>query len=223
MMKPRFFNPALALTMACLIALPAAPGRAETPADTLVVADTIDDIISLDPAQSFELSGGDVIRNLYDRLVDFDPLDLGAGIQPSLASAWQVSEDGRTITLTLREGALFQSGNPAAADAPAPRSTPTWDSTVSDSRISMVSGPISAALTVAVSHPIRTTLAATGVRISRLPRCVGSEIDDRCGFRGFYVAAVKLDRIKDRSLAAVPSVLVDVRPGYRLNIWLDSG
>lgn len=116
MMKPRFFNPALALTMACLIALPAAPGRAETPADTLVVADTIDDIISLDPAQSFELSGGDVIRNLYDRLVDFDPLDLGAGIQPSLASAWQVSEDGRTITLTLREGALFQSGNPVRAE-----------------------------------------------------------------------------------------------------------
>ena len=38
---------------------------------TLVVAAQVDDIISMDPAQSFEFSGQNVINN-YDQLVDFD-------------------------------------------------------------------------------------------------------------------------------------------------------
>ena len=96
------------------LALPAA--WAATPADTLVVAATIDDIISLDPAQSFEFSGNDVTQNLYDRLVDFDPLALDKGFQPSLAESWKTSEDGKTLTLTMREGVKFQSGNPVRAE-----------------------------------------------------------------------------------------------------------
>ena len=87
------------------LALPAA--WAATPADTLVVAATIDDIISLDPAQSFEFSGNDVTQNLYDRLVDFDPLALDKGFQPSLAESWKTSEDGKTLTLTMRELSLI--------------------------------------------------------------------------------------------------------------------
>ncbi|WP_410216590.1 ABC transporter substrate-binding protein [Paracoccus sp. (in: a-proteobacteria)] len=100
-------------------ALAAAPAAwAETPADTLVVAHTIDDIISLDPAQSFEFAGNDVNNNTYDRLVDFDPLDPEAGFKPSLAESWEVSGDGLSITFTLREDATFHSGNPVrAADA----------------------------------------------------------------------------------------------------------
>ncbi|HRO14389.1 MAG TPA: ABC transporter substrate-binding protein [Paracoccus sp. (in: a-proteobacteria)] len=89
---------------------------AETPADVLVVAAQIDDIISLDPAQSFEFSGNDVDQNLYNRLVDFDPLNLEAGFQPSLAEKWEVSGDGLTITFTLREGVKFHSGNPVRAE-----------------------------------------------------------------------------------------------------------
>ncbi len=89
---------------------------AETPADTLVVAHAIDDIISLDPAQSFEFAGNDVDHNIYDRLVDFDPRDLAKGFQPSLAEAWEVAEDGMSITFTLREGVKFHSGNPVRAE-----------------------------------------------------------------------------------------------------------
>ena len=108
---------ATALSTAALSMGALAPAAwAETPADTLVVANTIDDIISLDPAQSFEFSGNDVTNNLYDKLVDFDPLDLAAGIKPSLAQGWEVSEDGKTITLTMREGVKFQSGNPVRAE-----------------------------------------------------------------------------------------------------------
>ena len=104
-----------ALLLASAIAL-APAAYAETPADTLVVAHTIDDIISLDPAQSFEFSGNDVNNNTYDRLVDFDPLDPDAGFQPSLATSWEVAEDGLSITFTLREDVTFHSGNPLRAE-----------------------------------------------------------------------------------------------------------
>lgn len=104
-----------ALLLASVIAL-APAAYAETPADTLVVAAAIDDIISLDPAQAFEFSGNDVNNNTYDRLVDFDPLDLGKGFQPSLAESWEVAEDGMSITLTVREGVTFHSGNPVRAE-----------------------------------------------------------------------------------------------------------
>ena len=36
---------------------------AETPADTLVVAAAIDDIVSLDPAEAYELTGIEVLTN----------------------------------------------------------------------------------------------------------------------------------------------------------------
>lgn len=104
-----------ALLLASALAL-APAAHAETPADTLVVAHTIDDIISLDPAQSFEFSGNDVNNNTYDRLVDFDPLDPDAGFQPSLATSWEVAEDGLSITFTLREDVTFHSGNPLRAE-----------------------------------------------------------------------------------------------------------
>ncbi|RAP40271.1 ABC transporter substrate-binding protein [Rhodovulum viride] len=89
---------------------------AETPANMLVVANRIDDITTLDPAETFEFAGGDVLRNVYGRLVNFDPLDFEAGYQPDLAESWEVSEDGRTITFTMREGVSFVSGNPVTAE-----------------------------------------------------------------------------------------------------------
>ncbi|MBV9596798.1 MAG: ABC transporter substrate-binding protein [Chloroflexi bacterium] len=40
----------------------------------------------------------------------------GVKIVPSLASAWNVSEDGKTITVTLRKGAKWSDGQPFNAD-----------------------------------------------------------------------------------------------------------
>jgi peptide/nickel transport system substrate-binding protein len=57
-----------------------------------------------------------VIRNIYGKLVNFDPMDLDAGYQPDLAESWEVSEDGRTITFTMRDGVFFHSGNPVTAE-----------------------------------------------------------------------------------------------------------
>ena len=49
---------------------------AATPADTLVIAAAIDDIVSLDPAEAYEFSGLDVVNNTYDGLVEINPKSL---------------------------------------------------------------------------------------------------------------------------------------------------
>src|SRR3546814_60250 len=93
-----------------------AAALAATPKDTLVIATSIDDIVSIDPAEAFEFSGGDLLQNTYDRLVELDPKDLSAGYVPGLAASWKVSEDGLTYTFTMREGVKFHSGNPFTAE-----------------------------------------------------------------------------------------------------------
>jgi peptide/nickel transport system substrate-binding protein len=90
---------------------------AETPADTLVIADAIDDIVSLDPHEAYEFSGLDVINNTYDGLVELDPSKPGE-LVPGLAESWTVAEDGTTYTFKMKSGVTFASGNPVtAADA----------------------------------------------------------------------------------------------------------
>ena len=92
-----------------------APAFAETPPNMLVIANRIDDIKTFDPAESFEFAGADVSRNVYQKLVNFDPLDLDAGYQPQLAASWEISTDGMTITFTMAEGHVFSTGNPVTA------------------------------------------------------------------------------------------------------------
>ena len=96
--------------MALVAAAAAAPVAAKTPANVLVVAKNIDDIVSLDPAQAYEFTSGEVVVNLYDRLIQYDPANLEK-LQPSLAQSWTVSPDGKTITFKLRSGVKFASGN----------------------------------------------------------------------------------------------------------------
>ena len=93
----------------------ASAGHAETPADTLVIAKNIDDIISLDPAEVFELSGGEMINQLYDRIMAYEAEDT-ATLVGGVAESYSVSDDGRTITLTIRPGLTFHSGNPVRAE-----------------------------------------------------------------------------------------------------------
>ncbi len=88
---------------------------AETPADTLVVADAIDDIVSIDPHEAFEFSGVDLNNNVYDTLVELDPAKPGE-LVPGLAESWAVAEDGMTYTFKVKSGITFSSGNPLTAE-----------------------------------------------------------------------------------------------------------
>ena len=88
---------------------------AETPADTLVVADAIDDIVSIDPHEAFEFSGVDMNNNVYDTLIELDPAKPGE-LVPGLAESWAVSDDGMTYTFKVKSGITFSSGNPLTAE-----------------------------------------------------------------------------------------------------------
>jgi peptide/nickel transport system substrate-binding protein len=87
---------------------------AETPQDTLVIAENIDDIISLDPAEAYELSGIQVLANTYDRIMRFEPEDI-TKLVGGVSESQTVSEDGKTFTLKIRQGLTFASGNPVTA------------------------------------------------------------------------------------------------------------
>jgi peptide/nickel transport system substrate-binding protein len=88
---------------------------AQTPRDTIVMAKQIDDIISMDPAESFEFSGSEVVANLYDRLIGYDLSDV-TKLNGELATSWSVAADGMTYTFKMRQGVKFHSGNPVTAE-----------------------------------------------------------------------------------------------------------
>jgi peptide/nickel transport system substrate-binding protein len=100
---------------AIALGLAALPAAADTPADTLVIAKNIDDIITLDPAEVFELSGGEMINQLYDRIMVYEAEDT-ATLTGGVTESHTVSDDGRTITLKIRPNLSFHSGNPLTAE-----------------------------------------------------------------------------------------------------------
>lgn len=93
----------------------AGPGMADTPKDTLVLGMAIDDIISLDPAQAFEFSGGEVDGNCYERLVIPNPKN-PSELVGEIAEKWTISPDGLTFTFTLKSSMKFASGKPITAE-----------------------------------------------------------------------------------------------------------
>ena len=109
------FTKRTGLTLASLLAATAltafVPASAQTPKDTVVMAKQIDDIVSLDPAESFEFSGSEVLGNVYDRLVTYD-LKETTKVVGQIAESWSVAEDGMTYTFKLKSGLKFHSGNP---------------------------------------------------------------------------------------------------------------
>ena len=89
--------------------------HADTPRDTLVMGEQIDDIVSIDPQESFEFTGTEILGNIYDRLILpnlADPTD----IKPDLAASWSMSDDGLTMTFKMAPGRKFASGAPVTAE-----------------------------------------------------------------------------------------------------------
>ncbi|MGN6142142.1 MAG: ABC transporter substrate-binding protein [Mesorhizobium sp.] len=103
-MKIAKFLPAL--MAGALLALPAAAAELKIGLQ--------DDADVLDPAQSQTFVGRIVYTALCDKLVDLSP-DLK--IVPQLATEWAWSDDGKVLTMKLREGVKFHDGTPFNADA----------------------------------------------------------------------------------------------------------
>lgn len=88
---------------------------AAVPKDTAVFAKQIDDLISLDPGESYEISGGEVATNVYDRLLRFEAEDMSK-LVGGVAESWTVSPDGKTFTFKIRPNLKFHSGAPVTAE-----------------------------------------------------------------------------------------------------------
>jgi peptide/nickel transport system substrate-binding protein len=80
---------------------------------TLKVAQ-VNDLNVLEPLTSRLVIEREVFYNMYDSLVT---IDAKANIQPGLATKWDTSADGKTVTFTLRTGVKFQDGTDFNAEA----------------------------------------------------------------------------------------------------------
>ena len=114
LVKVMFIRSTAALAMAAAFALPVSV-MAATPKDTLVVTWAIDDIISMDPGEVFEISAGEIMGNAYDRLIRFDVND-PSKLVPDIAKSWAVSADGKTYTFQIKPDLKFASGNALTAE-----------------------------------------------------------------------------------------------------------
>ena len=92
----------------------AAPAMAQTPPGVLIVGQ-IAEPQSLDPHRVTAANDFRILTNVYDGLVRYEAGTLD--LEPALATAWDISEDGLTYTFTLREGVTFHDGSAFDAQA----------------------------------------------------------------------------------------------------------
>ena len=68
---------------------------------------------SLDPGLASDTTSSNILQNIMDPLVKLDD-DLNP--VATLAESWEVSEDGKTVTITLREDGQWTNGDPVTAE-----------------------------------------------------------------------------------------------------------
>lgn len=70
--------------------------------------------VSIDPPNSYESEGIQVVRQVFDGLVDYDPETLE--VVPAIAEKWDLSDDGLVYTFHLKKGVKFHSGRECTAE-----------------------------------------------------------------------------------------------------------
>jgi len=89
------------------------PGKPRDP-DTIIVGRPAD-AIALDPARVTDNESVEVLEQLYDTLIRYDPET--QALKAGLAQSWEVSDEGRVWTFELRPGVRFHDGTQLDADA----------------------------------------------------------------------------------------------------------
>ncbi len=79
-----------------------------------LVVDNTFDLITTDPGRAFELTGQILDKALYETALTFTGSDL-TKVVPQLTT-YAISDDPKTVTLTLTGKATFPSGNPVTID-----------------------------------------------------------------------------------------------------------
>lgn len=73
------------------------------------------DAITLDPALATDNESAEVLFQIYETLVEWEPGT--ANVAPGLATSWTVDETGKVWTFHLADGVKFHDGTPLDADA----------------------------------------------------------------------------------------------------------
>ncbi|MFF8024894.1 ABC transporter substrate-binding protein [Streptomyces sp. NPDC007896] len=110
---------ALPLIAVAALALSACSGGGSTAGSSgggrTLVVDTSFNLKTADPGREFEPTGQIVDKVLYETLLTFKGSDVTRPVA-GLASSYEQSADGRTLTLHLRKGAKFSDGSAVTAD-----------------------------------------------------------------------------------------------------------
>ena len=96
-----------------------APGASSVPSSVAVTGGTLTfartaDIFTFDPFNTQDDYSIFTELQVYDRLVRL-AAD-GKGVEPELATAWKVADDGLSATFTLRDGVKFSDGSPLTTE-----------------------------------------------------------------------------------------------------------
>jgi peptide/nickel transport system substrate-binding protein len=110
----KFLGSAVALTLARRLEplVSAYAGSAQQRSTLLVGTNFV--LKGLDPARTIESTGTMVNHATCDSLTTFEGEDIRT-LQPSLATGWKISGDGKIITFALRPNVRFNSGNTLTA------------------------------------------------------------------------------------------------------------
>ncbi|GGB09393.1 peptide ABC transporter substrate-binding protein [Allosediminivita pacifica] len=109
-----------ALLSSTVLATPAAMAQTEThpeTGETLAEDQTftyrmLDDVSSLDPQIVEDVNGSDIVRNLFEGLMN---QAADGTLVPGVATDYEVSDDNLTYTFTLRDDAVWSNGDPVTA------------------------------------------------------------------------------------------------------------
>lgn len=171
-----------------------------------------DDADVLDPVMSRTFVGEIVMASMCDKLVGLSP---ASDLIPQLATGWQLSEDGLTLRLTLREGVTFQDGTPFNAEAVV--HSLTRARTLTGSRRASELSSISEAVAVAdlvvelrLSAPDATLIPRLAARagIITSPAAVAALGE------GFGAAPVCVGPYKFKERVAQDRIVLEKDPGY---------
>lgn len=97
-----------------LLALAAPSAVAQDEDKTTLVVGFTQPWVTLNPTVGFAVSEYEIWNMMYATLTDKAPEDFAT--IPGLAESWEISDDGLTVTYTLREGLLWSDGEPLTAE-----------------------------------------------------------------------------------------------------------
>ncbi len=91
----------------------AAPAPSATPSQQALKVGWLSEPDTMNPLTTYSTEGVEVLQLVYDKLLDYN---LQLKPEPELATSYEYSSDGKSITFHLRSGVMWQDGRPLTAD-----------------------------------------------------------------------------------------------------------